>query len=183
MGNTPSSYQQNEKSYKMFPGNKKSLSVRSNSLEATPRTLLLILSTKNVVVVFFFFVPRCCLTWLSLKWFKNNSTSVPAFIFDRSSRFSLSICTEEVCDSCLSDWTFQVFHLQFACHVAKLILTHFHVDAFLVNCTHCLFALQFERNVTRGRDSKWETWIFRQVYCSFEGAKTHEIPAFLCLIS
>ena len=40
---------------------------------------------------------------------------------------------------------FRVFHLQFACHVAKLILTRLHVDAFVVSSTYCLFAFQFER--------------------------------------
>lgn len=133
----------------MFPGNKTSLSVRRNSLEATPRMLLLTISTK-IKVFFLTLLPFD----FSFKCYKNNSTSVTAFIFDRSTLFSMSICTNKVCDSCLSDWTFQVFHLQFACHVAKLILTHFHVDAFLLNRTYCLFACQFEGNAERGGDSK-----------------------------
>ena len=79
----------------------------------------------------------------SLRHFKNNSASLPAFIVDRSSGFSLSICTEKVCDSCLFDWTFQVFHLQFPCHVLKWILTPLCVDTFIVKCTYCLFTFQF----------------------------------------
>lgn len=53
-----------------------------------------------------------------------------------------------------------MFHLQFACHVAKLILTHFRVDTFLVNCTYCLFAFQSERE----RDVKRDTGRYADVW-------------------
>lgn len=116
----------------------------------------------NQKCLFFFTVAAA---WLFFKVVQEQpSFRFLRLCFDRSSHFSLSICTEEVRDSCLSDWTFQVFHLQFACHVAKLILTHFYVDTFLVNCTYCLSAFQFEEDVETERDSKWDSWLFRQVH-------------------
>lgn len=181
MGNPPSSYQQNEKSYKMFPGNKTALGVRSNSLEATPRKLLLTISTRIKV----FFPPL--LLDFSLKCFENNSTSVAAVLLDRSALVSVSICTDKVRDSCLSDRTFQVFHLQFACRAAKLILTHFRVDPSPLNCTHCLFAFSIwrqcrERRRRRARGTNIQAGtLIRRCHCSFRGVQTNKITTFSCL--
>lgn len=78
----------------MFPGNKTSLSVGSNSLQATPRMLLLTISTRIKVS----FPPL--LLDFPLKCFENNSTSVTTVTLDRSALSSVSICNDKVSDSC-----------------------------------------------------------------------------------
>lgn len=141
----------------MFLSNKTSFTIWSNSLETSLRMPPLIISTKNY---FFFFHRRGSRLYL-FSASKITELHLLHLFLTGPVVFSLSICTGKVCDSCLSDWTFQVFHLQFACHVAKPILTHFRVDAFLLNCTYCFFAFQSEGG---GGGGKRETWIFRQVH-------------------
>lgn len=63
------------------------------------------------------------------------------FIFERSTCFCLSICRENVCDSCLFDWTFRVFPLQFASRVVKEILTTLRVDTYLELSAHRVYFL------------------------------------------
>lgn len=139
LGNAPGSYQQNENSYWMFPGSSKSHSVQSRNLEATPRMLFFVTSSKNH---FFLLLISDTLAFLFLQ----------EIIFDRSTGFSLSICVDEICDSCLSDWTFWVFHLQFASSVVKGILTTLSVDTFRVKCTYCLFTFPLQKADERVRE-------------------------------
>lgn len=141
MGNTPSSYQQNEKSYKMFPGNKTSLSVPSSSLEATPRMRLLAICKPELKFVFlplFCFQvlreklnplpcirtgpppeqPRWQSAWRLLVWL--NSPSV-----------SFTVCAKRL-------W--------------KRTLARFHTDASFLNITHWLFVFQLVTRTT-GKNS------------------------------
>lgn len=86
MGNTPGSYQQNEKSYKMFPGNQTSLSVPSHSLEATPRRRFARSSRRNEGFLFgrgggggVFFCPFHCFV---LKSRADETLSNIVFLID-----------------------------------------------------------------------------------------------------